>query len=70
MKRCAYCGRSIRGEAIQVGDDAGSGTHAPAYWHKDRVECGPKQPPLPGPDDGVLVTVPARFIPPSRQGRP
>ncbi len=65
-KLCAYCGRQIRGEATPLADDAGSGAHAVAYWHTDRAECGPRLPPLPGPG----VTVPPRFVPLGRDGRP
>lgn len=67
-KHCAYCGDPIHGEALPVGDDTDSGVHPPAYWHKTPAECGPPQSPLPGPDDSV--TVPPRFIPLGRDGRP
>lgn len=51
MKPCAYCGDPIKGAAKPVGDDAGSGAHPTAYWHADPAECGPRQAPLPGPDE-------------------
>ncbi|MET9953491.1 hypothetical protein ABZ135_18340 [Streptomyces sp. NPDC006339] len=49
--QCAYCGNPIEGAAEPVGDDAASGAHATAYWHADPAECGPRQAPLPGPDE-------------------
>lgn len=54
MKVCSWCDQPIHGKAVQLGDDAGSGVHLPAYWHADRAECGPRRRLLPGPDDGIL----------------
>lgn len=66
MRLCSYCGGPILGDAVLVGDDdAASGAHPPVYWHADRAACGPRQPLLPGPDDGVLI--PPRFVRPRRQ---
>ena len=50
MKTCAYCGQLIEGEARPVGDDAASAAHPSVFWHDDPTECGPRVPPLPGPD--------------------
>ena len=43
MKYCSYCGNRIEGAALPIGDDAANGAHAPAFWHADRSECGPRQ---------------------------
>ncbi|MFE7804033.1 hypothetical protein ACFU51_05065 [Streptomyces sp. NPDC057430] len=51
MKVCSWCDQPIHGEAEQLGDDAASGVHPPAYWHADRAECGrrvPRTSPLDG----------------------
>ncbi|WP_017239513.1 hypothetical protein [Streptomyces sp. SS] len=42
MKHCAYCEKPILGTAVPVADDAGTGAHAPAYWHANKGECGPR----------------------------
>ncbi|MEU2115209.1 hypothetical protein ABZ567_06050 [Streptomyces sp. NPDC016459] len=42
MKHCAYCEQPILGTAVPVADDAGTGAHAPAYWHANKGECGPR----------------------------
>ncbi|RSS36735.1 hypothetical protein [Streptomyces sp. WAC08241] len=43
MKRCSYCGQPITGQAKPIPDGAATGAHAPAYWHADPGECGPRE---------------------------
>ncbi|MFE2555953.1 hypothetical protein ACFXGT_07945 [Streptomyces sp. NPDC059352] len=39
MKRCAYCGYVIEGEAKEIAPESGSGARPAAYWHKYAADC-------------------------------
>lgn len=43
MKRCSYCGEPILSGGMQIPDGAATGAHAPAYWHSEPDECGPRE---------------------------
>lgn len=39
MKRCAYCGYLIVGEAKENPSESASGARPATYWHKDAADC-------------------------------